>query len=115
MLIVDNFIHADLHPGNIFIQLIPPKSFLDHLRILWNRFKKPGLIMDSPVDRLLMNQLKRLAKNDYEGFKLKLEELFAQGYEPRLVFLDAGLVTTLAPKDRANFLDLFNAVASFDG
>jgi aarF domain-containing kinase len=38
-----------------------------------------------------------------------------EGYLPEIVFIDAGLVTTLDAKNRANFLDLFRAIAEFDG
>jgi aarF domain-containing kinase len=41
--------------------------------------------------------------------------LYQGGYVPEIVFIDAGLVTTLDSKNRANFLDLFRAVAEFDG
>lgn len=38
-----------------------------------------------------------------------------EGYLPEVVFVDAGLVTTLNEQNRKNFLDLFRAVAEFDG
>ena len=28
MMLVDNLIHSDLHPGNILVRLNPPKGFL---------------------------------------------------------------------------------------
>jgi len=59
MIFVDNFIHADLHPGNILVR--------------------------------------------------------ERGNSAQIVLLDAGLITTLSPKDRTNFIDLFTAVAMGDG
>ena len=49
------------------------------------------------------------------AWKEKLQSLHHDGYLPELVFIDAGLVTTLNAKNRQNFLDLFRAVAEFDG
>lgn len=60
MLFVDNFIHGDLHPGNIHVRMS----------------------QDSP---------------------------------PELVLLDAGLAVTLSARDRQNFLEVFNALASQNG
>jgi aarF domain-containing kinase len=45
----------------------------------------------------------------------ELDRLAKQGYEPELIFIDAGLVTSLDDTNRRNFLDLFQAVAEFDG
>ncbi len=44
-----------------------------------------------------------------------LDDLAKEGYEPELIFIDAGLVTSLDTTNRKNFLDLFQAVAEFDG
>eukprot|EP01087_Luapelamoeba_hula_P011181 TRINITY_DN3007_c1_g1_i1.p1 TRINITY_DN3007_c1_g1~~TRINITY_DN3007_c1_g1_i1.p1 ORF type:complete len:627 (+),score=41.03 TRINITY_DN3007_c1_g1_i1:43-1923(+) len=55
MIAIDNFVHADLHPGNILVDVCGTEG-------------------------------------------------------TQIVFLDAGLVTVLAPKDRNNFVDLFTAV-----
>jgi aarF domain-containing kinase len=45
----------------------------------------------------------------------ELAALDAEGYRPQLVFIDAGLVTELNSTNRRNFLDLFRAIAEFDG
>ncbi|KAG6869922.1 hypothetical protein C0992_001575, partial [Termitomyces sp. T32_za158] len=45
----------------------------------------------------------------------ELTSLNKLGYIPEIVFIDAGLVTTLDATNRRNFLDLFRAVAEFDG
>lgn len=62
----------------------------------------------------LVHELSALAK-DKEAWLDRLEELAAKGYAPQLVFIDAGLVTSLNDKNRRDFLDLFSAVAEFDG
>ncbi|OSX67237.1 hypothetical protein POSPLADRAFT_1127596, partial [Postia placenta MAD-698-R-SB12] len=53
--------------------------------------------------------------DDPPAWRAELTSLDAAGYVPEIVFVDAGLVTTLNDKNRTNFLDLFRAVAEFDG
>ena len=62
----------------------------------------------------IVARLRSLKKDPIE-WRAELERLFHQGYLPEIVFLDAGLVTTLSDTNRKNFLDLFRAVAEFDG
>lgn len=57
----------------------------------------------------------RAVAHDSEAWIAELDQLAGQGYEPELIFIDAGLVTTLNTENRRNFLDLFQAVAEFDG
>ena len=45
----------------------------------------------------------------------ELDRLDSEGYEPEIVFIDTGLVTSLNERNRKDFLDLFSAVAQFDG
>jgi aarF domain-containing kinase len=44
-----------------------------------------------------------------------LNQIDKEGYRPQLIFIDTGLVTELNTTNRANFLDLFKAIAEFDG
>ncbi len=57
----------------------------------------------------------RPLKHDQEAWLAELRALDALGYQPELVFLDAGLTVELTPVNRRNFLELFSAVAEFDG
>ncbi|PWN45609.1 ABC1-domain-containing protein [Ceraceosorus guamensis] len=125
MLLIDNFTHADLHPGNIMIKFYKPTtSSMLHdlfLRIL-SRFdsdyargaKKGAPSADDQVDQSVVERLRPL-KNDAEAWLDELERLDALGYQPELVLIDAGLTVELTPLNRRNFLDLFGAVAEFDG
>jgi len=45
----------------------------------------------------------------------ELKRISEEGNIPEIVLIDAGLVTTPNAKNRRNFLDLFRAVAEFDG
>lgn len=57
----------------------------------------------------------RAVSHDTDAWLAELEHLAEHKYEPELIFIDAGLVTTLNTENRRNFLDLFQAVAEFDG
>ncbi|KAI0319778.1 ABC1-domain-containing protein [Amylostereum chailletii] len=118
MLLLDNFVHSDLHPGNILVKFSRP-STSDILKTLWNSFGKvedsssslapAGLESDEAVARL-----NALVHSPAE-WAAELDALHEEGFLPELVFIDAGLVTTLDATNRRNFLDLFRAVAEFDG
>ncbi|KAL3822625.1 hypothetical protein ACHAXA_006410 [Cyclostephanos tholiformis] len=66
MVFIDNFIHADLHPGNVLVRATPRKS-------------NPS------------------------------QEKYT------IIFLDAGIATSLQPNDRKNLHDLFRAIVLNDG
>lgn len=82
------------------------------------RFYKPASYFSrepAPVPPVeIVHQLNGLAKQPAEWIA-RLEALDAEGYEPQLIFIDAGLITTLDEQNRRNFLDLFSAIAQFDG
>ncbi|KAK9719075.1 hypothetical protein K7432_005054 [Basidiobolus ranarum] len=110
MLIYDNFIHADLHPGNIMVKFYQPSTKTIGDRII-EKFK-PSKIMDESDD-IIKNLLS--VKDSPDEWKAQLLSLFEHGYQPQVIFLDTGLVTTLDDKNRRDFLDLFRAIAGFDG
>lgn len=87
MLLIDNFIHSDLHPGNMFVCFLNRPDITQELnsskteeewRKIWHRAENSDLT-------------------------------------PQLYFIDAGLVTRLDDRNRRNFIDLFKAIAMFDG
>ncbi|KAL2375643.1 hypothetical protein RJZ90_007956, partial [Blastomyces dermatitidis] len=113
MLLIDNFVHADLHPGNIMVRFYKPGQ-LD----LSFKTYQPSTVAreitqvdetESVLDRLRPHQ------GDPEKWKAVLSEIDKEGYRPQLIFIDTGLVTQLNGHNRRNFLDLFRAVAEFDG
>ncbi|KAF8973667.1 hypothetical protein BDZ97DRAFT_384409 [Flammula alnicola] len=126
MLLLDNFVHSDLHPGNIMIKFSKPPTTRMLLRNLYNTFfhtepvDKHGLPTSAIVEAdytdsdSIVARLSALSKSPQLWLD-ELEELHDGGYVPEIVFIDAGLVTTLDEKNRTNFLDLFRAVAEFDG
>jgi aarF domain-containing kinase len=117
MLLLDNFVHSDLHPGNIMIKFSKPEStaaLLSHLfTSLFHPSSAPPIPDYSESDSIVAN-LRKLT-NSPTAWRDELSFLSEQGYIPEIVFIDAGLVTTLNATNRQNFLDLFRAVAEFDG
>lgn len=111
MLLIDNFVHADLHPGNIMVRFYKPEQ----LSLAFGRHKES----DSPENSIdvteeVLQQL-RPHRHDPEAWKAQLEKIDHEGYRPQLIFIDTGLVTALNQTNRTNFLDLFKAIATFDG
>lgn len=99
MLLLDNFIHADLHPGNIMVRF--HKTPLKHE-------EKARKEMDKTTDALMRTKTK-------EEWNEVWSDLESRNYSVQVVFIDAGLVTELNKTNRRNFIDLFKAIAIFDG
>ncbi|GAA5837602.1 hypothetical protein JCM5353_003266 [Sporobolomyces roseus] len=118
MLLIDNFVHSDLHPGNIMIKFFKPttRSILQSLvATVFDRPEPDAADSPSNVHGIDIVHRLRSFKNDRTGWLEELEKLNDEGYQPEIVFIDTGLVTRLNDLNRKNFLDLFTAVASFDG
>jgi aarF domain-containing kinase len=99
MLLLDNHVHADLHPGNILISYQKiPKSIRDPVE----------MISDEKIC-----ELKKL--KDQNEWQIAQQMLYDMDYVPYIYYLDAGLVSSLSPKNLVNFVDLFKAITEFDG
>ncbi|CAG8457164.1 5853_t:CDS:2 [Paraglomus occultum] len=111
MLIIDNFVHADLHPGNIMIKFTKPTIYT-LLQDIWAKFTST-----TPFDETCFTTTTRLRQyaDDRDMWIQELNRLYNDGYRPQIVFVDTGLVSELNEVNRRNFLDLFRAVAEFDG
>jgi aarF domain-containing kinase len=117
MLLIDNFTHADLHPGNIMVRFYRPQSL--NVSILHRKSPKTeakAAALESATDATdeVLTRLMPLRK-DRDAWTTELSHLHREGFQPQLIFIDTGLVTELNASNRKNFLDLFRAVAEFDG
>ncbi|KAF5385198.1 hypothetical protein D9615_001308 [Tricholomella constricta] len=120
MLLLDNFVHSDLHPGNILIKFTRPPSTEELLKNLYHSMfsshdETPEALPADDVNAdQIVSRLRALIPFP-SAWRAELTSLHEAGYIPEIVFIDAGLVTTLDATNRKNFLDLFRAVAEFDG
>ncbi|EIW64210.1 ABC1-domain-containing protein [Trametes versicolor FP-101664 SS1] len=124
MLLLDNFVHSDLHPGNIMIKFTKPR--IPQLERSWTSLVKrltgttpsvvelPSEPVSDQTSDDVVNNLRSLS-HEPEKWRAALDQAKEDGWLPEIVFVDAGLVTTLNTVNRSNFLDLFRAVAEFDG
>lgn len=117
MLLIDNFIHADLHPGNIMVRFYQSESpslpVKLHLRHDDHEAHPDG---QHDVTEHVLSRLRPFRhRKDPEAWNAELKKIDREGYRPQLIFIDTGLVTELNATNRRNFLDLFRAVAEFDG
>lgn len=115
MLIIDNFVHADLHPGNIMVRFFKPQTrpFLEQVSEIFSSRPKAQIHDDKVTDDIVA-RLKPFRKQR-EQWLAELQKVSDEGYRPQLIFIDTGLVTELNDVNRTNFLDLFSSVANFDG
>ncbi|KAN0100296.1 hypothetical protein V8E55_000280 [Tylopilus felleus] len=119
MLLLDNFVHSDLHPGNIMIKFTRPLATRDIIRHMFHALvsrhnESDTGVQPSTESDAIVSRLKQL-NNSPQEWRDTLQHISDQGYIPEIVFIDVGLVTALNSTNRKNFLDLFRAVAEFDG
>ncbi|WPT13235.1 Putative serine/threonine-protein kinase abkC [Picochlorum sp. SENEW3] len=87
MLIVDNLVHSDLHPGNILVNLEPVGGTWGMK--CWARLSKAMASM---------------------GLELNMDSFL----RPSIVLLDAGMCTQLSKTDQMNMVGLFEAFSRLD-
>ncbi|KXH48309.1 ABC1 family protein [Colletotrichum nymphaeae SA-01] len=113
MLLIDNFVHADLHPGNIMVRFY--QSHEPDLKFRRNHAKEHPEDQDDVTEQVLARLRPYRHRKDPAAWAAELRKIDNEGFRPQLIFIDTGLVTELNETNRTNFLDLFRAVAEFDG
>ena len=113
MLLLDNFIHSDLHPGNIMVRFYKPSKPKLPYTTKQDSNQPVGHRTTDETESVLSRL--RPSRHNKAAWISTLAEIDAEGYRPQLVFIDTGLITQLNTTNRRNFLDLFRAVAEFDG
>ncbi|KAI8821605.1 ABC1 family-domain-containing protein [Chytriomyces cf. hyalinus JEL632] len=99
MIMKHNFVHADLHAGNILLQFKKETH------------QKSGKSIDF-IDASLYQTLSNASIAD----RLKLlEKLKEAGYTPHLVFLDVGLTSALSQSNLSNIQSVVNAALDGKG
>ncbi|KYR01542.1 putative protein serine/threonine kinase [Tieghemostelium lacteum] len=103
MMLIDNFIHADLHPGNVMVRSPQDLSTNDRSLVTsWNFINRN---IYSSVEK------SQWSKPWFE-FDL-IKPILTK--PPKLVLLDVGLVTQLTKSDNAHFKELFTEVLKGNG
>jgi aarF domain-containing kinase len=98
MLLRDNYIHADLHPGNILVSMESPTA---KKKALCNKNGEKSEGKGSGVVAKLNSAL---------GWNLNFDFTL-----PRLVLLDVGMTARLSSVDQANLVGFFSSLAAMDG
>ncbi|KAG1757126.1 hypothetical protein EDB19DRAFT_1655993 [Suillus lakei] len=102
MLLLDNFVHSDLHPGNIMIKFTKPPTTRDLLMSIYSSFflqkGSTEVLVERPLESDEIVARLRSLRHSRDEWQEELKISSEQGYIPEI-----------------NFLDLFRAVAEFDG
>lgn len=115
MLLIDNFVHADLHPGNIMVRFYQAYQPDLSLRNSPDGHKRRPEGHADVTEQVLARLRPYRKRKDPAAWEAELKKIDEEGFRPQLIFIDTGLVTELNATNRRNFLDLFRAVAEFDG
>ncbi|TVY86878.1 ABC1 family protein, mitochondrial, partial [Lachnellula willkommii] len=113
MLLLDNFVHADLHPGNIMVRFY--QSAHPNLSFSKSHEHEDPQAQPDVTEHVLARLRPHRKGKDKQAWELELAKIDREGFRPQLIFIDTGLVTELNATNRRNFLDLFKAIAEFDG
>ena len=122
MLITYDFIHADLHPGNVILKFWDPqhKEYVSQEKIndLLEKYHACQETVEKTSHIESESSAESSTKRELYSKKDQLKEQLIQiltEYEPKVCLIDVGLVTELNKRNRINFIALFNALAQFDG
>ena len=103
MLIDDNFLHADLHPGNILVRL--PGGIQGGFSTLQDVVSSKTKVDSGKTD----------GADGSDGEKNDGRKKTKIPSKPEIVILDTGLATELTPAHQASLAEFFQAIINWDG
>ncbi|KAJ3343285.1 hypothetical protein HDU91_000425, partial [Kappamyces sp. JEL0680] len=103
MVLKDNFVHADMHSGNVLVRFVKP------VKSLWSS-APCFLALDQVRETRLLSPTTPASE-----WRAMLAQLDAEGYVPNIVLLDCGLTNSLQQHNLATVRDCFRAGLDFDG
>jgi len=113
MLLQDNLMHADLHPGNILVELKPPRGRgslgAEHQRKhQQEQFGEEGVGIKKAAKMKTGRSNKRLTGGEFWDFD-------PTGMNYRIGLVDAGMVAELTASEKRNFVGLIEAIGEGAG
>jgi len=124
MMVVDNLVHSDLHPGNILVRLEPKGGALGAavVKKLYSWADKAGIgaaFLSSVLNARAgaevaapnSSKTSKTSEDSVEDLKAAIDSAFLR---PSIILLDAGMATRLSPEDQINMVGLFDAFSRLD-
>lgn len=109
MMIDHNFIHSDLHPGNILVDIDCDACKREHELKQLQKKQKQRITSDADNTHTNITDKRDLQSHTVNGLVHNTRA------DVKLLVIDPGLVTELDKRNRANFLSLFGALVEGDG
>ena len=117
MLLQDNLMHADLHPGNILIQQsFPVTKDLEPLIPVSSKDKDDTILvasMPSFISPINTKNIHVNAQNDEANIQMQIKK--SNPLFTKIVLVDAGMVARLVPNEQKNFIGLLEAMGEGKG
>ena len=111
MIFVDNFLHGDLHPGNILVQ--SHESSDDFCHMMMERVRRAVRLLLTTKERNVVQKMQAQIWCDRYLRTSLATDVEVLRHKPMLVMLDAGITVQLSEFDRRNFRDLFKVRTTF--
>lgn len=133
MFLYDNFVHADCHAGNIYVQITPKQKKEQSLYEKTSDYiQKSSLKYGQKLTKMFNNNIKKIfpasedqsQQNEKQRLIFRLLKIFEEAeleikkdinedlnddFDYKLIFLDTGMVTTLNEK---NYVDMMYLITS---
>jgi len=101
MVFIDNFIHCDLHSGNVMVQT----TTVERPHFNWKKWWLPFSTTLTTSNESINSEPSSSSSSTTTTTEIRRQ----------IVFLDAGIATSLSPNDQRNLVDLFRAVILNEG